>query len=85
MVIRCHHLGLVAGFALVLSLSAAADLSWSSSAEASTTPQTTTVAFDHVADQSPPSPAPVLLLAGGLFGFAAMVKWRQRQRDRDLN
>jgi len=80
MKIRCHHLGMDAGFALVLSLSAAADLSWSSKQSAAPSADPAPIVFDNSADQSPPSPAPVLFLAGGLFGFAAMVRWRQRRR-----
>lgn len=80
--IRCHHLGMVAGFALALSLSAASDLSWSSSQTKLDSTDPAPIVFDHAVSQGPPSPAPVLLLAGGLFGFAAYVRWRQRQRER---
>lgn len=80
MKIRCHYLGMVAGFALVLSLSAAADQSWSSN-RASLTAEPTPILLAQPVGENHPAPAPVLLLAAGLFGGAAMVRWRQRQRD----
>lgn len=79
--IRCHHLGMVAGFALALSLSAAADVSWSSTQAEAPSADPAPIVFEHAVSQSPPSPAPVLLIAGGLFGFAAYVRWRQRRRE----
>lgn len=82
MKIRCHHLGMVAGFALLLSLSAAADRSWSA-AQTDAVPATSMpVLLTPSVAESHPSPAPVLLLAAGLFGGAALVRWRQRQRER---
>ena len=81
MKIRCHHLGMVAGFALLLSLSAAVDRSWAVD-QTGTTPTTSApILLTPTVEENHPSPAPVLLLAAGLFGGAAMVRWRQRQRE----
>lgn len=83
MKIRCHHLGMVAGFALLLSLSAATDRSWSAG-QTGTTPATSApILLMPTVEENHPSPVPVLLLAAGLFGGAALVRWRQRQRQRE--
>jgi hypothetical protein len=66
-------LGLIAGLALAMSLAAAE----------STLPvrPTTPVIGDQAAfEQVPPAPAPVLFLAGGLLGVAALVRWRRHLR-----
>lgn len=80
--IRCQHLGLIAGLALALSVSAASDWSASDATPASAQPDSAHAAFTHSsADTSSlPVPAPVLFLAGGLLAMVAMVRWRQRTR-----
>ena len=75
--IRCKHLGLIAGLALALSVSAATD--WpATTAEPTTTPKQNQVVT--TTDDASPVPAPVLFLAGGLLGLAAYLRWRQRGR-----
>lgn len=73
MAIRCHHVGLFAGLALVLSVAAASQLPELPAAE----PQPTAAA-DPVPTDAPPVPAPVLFLAGGLLAVVAAVRWRQK-------
>lgn len=74
MAIRCHHLGLFAGLALALSVAAASQLPEPlPAADAASA----TVAV-RAADETPPVPAPVLFLAGGLLAAAAVVRWRQK-------
>lgn len=82
MAIRCHHLGLISGLALALSLSAAADLSLSAADAIPPSADIGHIVFGLEASETPPFPAPVLFLAGGLLGLAAMVRWRQRMRQR---
>ena len=79
MAIRCKHLGLIAGLALALSVSAATD--WPATiAEPTATPKPNQVVTTTDADDASPVPAPVLFLAGGLLGLAAYLRWRQRGR-----
>lgn len=77
MLIRCHHLGLIAGLALALSLSAS---EWTSPGPAHTPVAVEQAAFHSAEAPVSPVPAPVLLLAGGLLAVAAMVRWRQHLR-----
>lgn len=73
--IRCKYLGLIAGLALALSVSAATD--WpATSTEPVVTPKQNQVVT--TTDDASPVPAPVLFLAGGLLGLAAYLRWRQR-------
>ena len=73
--IRCKYLGLIAGLALALSVSAATD--WpATSTEPVATPKQNQVVT--TTDDASPVPAPVLFLAGGLLGLAAYLRWRQR-------
>ena len=79
-VIRCKYLGLVAVLALALSVSAAG---WSTS-DAAVSAKDTQAAQAAVAlkvDDTPPVPAPVLFLAGGILALVAYLRWRQRLRD----
>ena len=75
MVIRCHHLGLIAGLALVLSVSAS---EWTTSVPE--IPPGGQAVVEQVATPVSPVPSPVLSLAGGLLALAAMVRWRQHLR-----
>lgn len=79
MAIRCHHLGLVAGLSLILSVTAASQLSGPLSASDAAPAQTAVV---HTAGETSPVPAPVLFLAGGLLALVAMVRWRQKHAGR---
>ena len=75
--IRCKHLGLIAGLALALSVSAATD--WpATTAEPTATPKQNQVVT--TTNEASPVPAPVLFLAGGLLSLAAYLRWRQRGR-----
>ncbi|MBI5462756.1 MAG: hypothetical protein HY941_11290 [Gammaproteobacteria bacterium] len=80
MKIRCKYVGLIAGLALALSVSAATDYWPASAAEAKAT-RTAEAAVMLKADEASPVPAPVLFLAGGLLGLAAFLRWRQRMRS----
>ncbi len=80
MAIRCKYVGLIAGLAIALSVSAATD--WPA-AKATKTAATTdsSQTITTPADDASPVPAPVLFLAGGLLALAAYLRWRQRARS----
>lgn len=67
--IRCHHLGVIAGLSLMLSVAAASLLPEPLPVDPANAP---------AAEQTSPVPAPVLFLAGGLLAAVAMVRWRQK-------
>jgi hypothetical protein len=73
--IRCRHLGVIAGLALALSVVAASDRVVEAPAATLAVPVTMQLAPKP---EAAPAPAPVLFLAGGLFGLAALVRWRQK-------
>lgn len=73
MAIRCHHVGLFAGLALVLSVAAASQLPELPAAEPVSAADAAAASSD-----TPPVPAPVLFLAGGLLAVVAAVRWRQK-------
>lgn len=77
--IRCQHLGLIAGLALALSVSATSD--WSTESQAQVPADMAGHAsFALRTDEVSPVPAPVLFVAGGLIAVVAMVRWRQKHK-----
>ncbi len=77
--IRCKYVGLIAGLAIALSVSAATD--WPAAKATKTAAPAKTSEIVTTTEDASPVPAPVLFLAGGLLALAAYLRWRQRARS----